>query len=184
MATDPDTFLTRFLTWPSSSVQLREWDESYWTIMGRSLREMPLELFNPRSERDCDGMTNEDIIVEILAIRDNLITYKLNGPYRLYIPKYLIPRLDQDYNPILGAISLHQRMRQIEGVTEIYLKHSGPIQIAQIVEPLIPTECLTSQVQDMLEACKRDITRLPLLADALEDAGCSNTLFLDILRAQ
>lgn len=82
---------------------------------------------------DAAGKTGEEILTDVLAMKQASITKKHYGPWMLYIPTAYETQLDEDYNTTRGN-SVRQRILEIAGVKGIKVIDTLPANTVLLVQ--------------------------------------------------
>ena len=64
-------------------------------------------------------MSTDDLVADVLAMKQGLIDDKFFGPFALYVPTAYDTVLDEDYSTLKGSNTIRERLMGIEGIESI-----------------------------------------------------------------
>lgn len=92
---------------------------------------------------DTSGVTPDDVINDVLGMKQALINDRMFGPYVLYVSTSLETVLDKDYVPTGGlstSKTIRNRIREIEGISDVRVADkltSGQVVLVQMTSDVV-----------------------------------------------
>lgn len=78
------------------------------------------------SDWSADVVTGEDIVQEILEMKQKSINTNFYGPWALYIPTNFETKFDEDYSDAKGSNTIRERVMNINGLQDIVVVDTLP----------------------------------------------------------